>query len=70
MNLPTDLITPSQAARLVDVHVSAVFRWIKSGNLPAWRKGGCRYWVSKADVERMMQPVRVPPPQPPWAWRA
>jgi excisionase family DNA binding protein len=67
MNLPEDLVTPSQAARLVDVHPGTVWAWIRAGRLPVWRVGGCRYWLSTADVLAVAQPVREK--RPPWAWR-
>jgi excisionase family DNA binding protein len=65
-HIPSDLIVPRQAARLVDVHVSAIYRWLRSGKLAGYTKAGSRYWVSRADVERMLQPVRPRPPLVPF----
>lgn len=47
--LPTDLIEVNAAARLLGCHVSAVYRYIHSGKLPAWRIGG-KLRLSRVDV--------------------
>ncbi len=55
MELPTDLITLSQAARLVGTHYATVTRWVLSGRLPFWRLGRRRF-VSRAGVLAMIVP--------------
>lgn len=56
--LPEDTITAKAAARLVGVHVSAVYRWVMSGRLRAWRVGG-RLRLSRADVLAVVQAVQA-----------
>lgn len=56
--LPEDTITAKVAARLVGVHVSAVYRWVMSGRLRAWRVGG-RLRLSRADVLAVIQAVQA-----------
>jgi excisionase family DNA binding protein len=51
-----ELITTRQAANLLQTHVSTIYRWILSGKLPAWRRGG-RHVVKKADLLAMLVPV-------------
>ncbi len=55
---PGDVLTPTQAAQLLEVHVGSVRRWILRGELPAWRKGG-RIEIRRVDLEAMLQPVEV-----------
>jgi excisionase family DNA binding protein len=47
--LPADLIDVNTAARLLGVHVSAIYRWIASGRLSYWQIGG-RKRLSRAEV--------------------
>ena len=54
MSLPTDLIEPKVAARLLRCNVSTIYRWILKGKLRAWRRGGTRHLVRRADVEGML----------------
>jgi excisionase family DNA binding protein len=61
MPLPDDLIETKTAARLLKVHVSAIYRWIASGKLPSWRVGG-RHKLSRRDVEAF--PQRSGPEEP------
>jgi excisionase family DNA binding protein len=60
--LPSDLITPKEAARLLRVHVSTVHRWIRDGRLHAYKRATERYLVRRADVEGMVREV-VPLPE-------
>ncbi len=50
MSLPTDLITPKAAARLLHAHVASVYRWITQGKLRSWKRAGTRHLVNRADV--------------------
>lgn len=63
--VPDDLITPKAAAKLVNVHISSVYRWVLSGKLKGYRRAGSRYLVSRADVLGMIQPVEVEAPDRP-----
>lgn len=58
-DLPDDLITPRQAARLLRCHIATLHRWIQTGKLPAWRRGGERYLVSESAVLALVEPVAV-----------
>lgn len=57
--LPPDLITPREAATLLRWHITTVYRMIRAGEIPAWRRGRGRYLVSQKDVERLCEPVTV-----------
>jgi excisionase family DNA binding protein len=59
--IPTDLIRPSQAAKLLNLDIGTIYRWINSGKLPAWKRGGSHYVVSRADVAACLEPVRKQP---------
>lgn len=54
-----DLLTPEEVARLVRGTRACVYRWIRSGRLPALTRGGTRYVVRRADALRMLRPVEV-----------
>ena len=58
---PDDLIPPKAAATVIQAHVATIYRLIHSGQLPAYRRG-CRYFVSRADVLAVLQPVQPAPP--------
>jgi excisionase family DNA binding protein len=62
--LPADLVTPRDVARLLKVHVSTVYRWIFDGKLASYRRAGCRYLVRRADVRAVLEPVRPSPTRP------
>lgn len=64
--LPADLITIKEAARLVNnTHRGTIRRWILKGKLAAWKLAGKTFLVSRADVLRMIQPHRNEEPQLP-----
>lgn len=65
--IPSDLISIKQAARLVNgTHVATIRRWIHAGKLPAYRLAGTRLLVSRADVLNLIQPhVKHTPSLPP-----
>ncbi len=58
-----DFITVAEAAKRLHVSHPTVWRWIKSGRLPASRVGPKSIRIRSADLERLVQPV-VPPPTP------
>lgn len=49
------------AARALGVHYQTIYRWVRSGALPATRVGQC-YRIEAADVERMAAVRRAPRP--------
>lgn len=63
--LPGDLVTPREAARILRVHISTVYRWVLHGQLRGWKRAGWRYLVSRKDVEGMVAEVVVGPAAPP-----
>ena len=64
--IPDDLITPNKAAKVARVSISSIYRWILSGMLPAFKRGGSRYLVSRKAVLACLVPVR---PKPGMDWR-
>lgn len=57
-NLPSDLITVKEAARLAhNTHQSTIRRWVLSGKMPGYRLAGRKFLVSRADVLAMIQPA-------------
>jgi len=63
----TDLLTTTEAARLLRVTSATLHRWILHGQLPAVRNGR-RYLIPRAavlDRLAMIQPVTVPRVQAP-----
>jgi excisionase family DNA binding protein len=49
MSIPSDLIDVAVVARILQVHVSAVYRWLERGRIVGYRIGG-RWRLSRADV--------------------
>lgn len=47
--LPDDLISVSQGAKLAKMHVSALWRWAMKGKIAHWRRGS-RVFVRRSDV--------------------
>lgn len=68
--LPADLITLKTAAKILNVHRGTVYRWVLEGRLRAYRIAGCRYMVSRPDLEAAVRPVGVVPDHDPAAERA
>lgn len=50
--LPADLIPAREAATKLRCHIAAIHRWILTGKLPGWKRGG-RWFVSQADLVAM-----------------
>lgn len=53
-----DLLTLQEAAEQLKVHYMTAYRWVRRGDLPAFKAGG-RLRVSAADVERFVQQRRI-----------
>lgn len=47
--LPDDLISVTQGAKLAKMHVSALWRWAMKGKIAHWRRGS-RVFVRRSDV--------------------
>ena len=58
--IPSDLISTREARELVGVTSDMLYQWIHSGKLPAWKRAG-RYFVSRAELTALYQPVPVRP---------
>jgi excisionase family DNA binding protein len=58
MNLPTQpFLTPQEVSDLLQVSVYTVRRWIKQGELPAYKVG--RLWrINKGDLNRWLDQQR------------
>jgi excisionase family DNA binding protein len=59
MTTPADeeYVTVAQAASLLIVSQSTVWRWIQRGDLPAFRKGRRRVLVKRSDLSRTVRPL-------------
>ena len=59
-NEPQDLVTYEEAARATNITVNQVRYLVRTGKLPAYKRGVTRgVWVSLADVKRLtaLQPI-------------
>lgn len=52
--------TVPEAARLLSVSPSTIWRWIKSGKLTAYRVGERSIRISHRDLESVISPIRAP----------
>ena len=53
-----DFYSVSQAAKLLGVSPSTVWRWIQSDRLPAYRVGPKNIRIKRQDLEKVVQPAR------------
>lgn len=63
--VPSDLITPVEAAKMLLVNPSSVRRWVQEGKLPGYRAGN-KIRLSREDVAaflRRAKPVKGPMPR-------
>jgi excisionase family DNA binding protein len=51
-----EVLTTNQIARLLKVHIASVYRWLLSGKLVGYRRGG-RFVVRRQDLEAFLEPV-------------
>ena len=58
-NIPSDAVTPTQAAKELDASVSSIYRVLHAGKIRSWRKAGFRYLISLGEVKAYFSPVRV-----------
>lgn len=60
-DIPDDLITVKEAARLVhNTHTATIRRWVLNGKLQGYTLAGTRWLVSRADVLALIQPLTKP----------
>lgn len=53
-----DYYTVAQAAEMLEVSTTTVWRWIKAELLPAYRAGPKNLRIKKQDLERVITPAR------------
>jgi excisionase family DNA binding protein len=53
----SEYLTVAEAASLLKVHKSTIWRWIDKGQLPVYRVGQRGVRLKKADLERSLTPV-------------
>ncbi|MBI3973520.1 MAG: helix-turn-helix domain-containing protein [Chloroflexi bacterium] len=53
-------VTVAEAARLLQVSPSTIWRWIQADKLPAYRVGEKTIRVRKADLDAIIRPANVP----------
>jgi excisionase family DNA binding protein len=56
--LEEDYLTVTEAAALLRVAPSTIRRWIREGDLPAYRLGRRRVGLRRHDLARLIKPVR------------
>lgn len=57
--LDEEYVTMAEAARLLQVHISTIRRWIDSGELIAHRVGQRRVLIKRADLTKLIVPARI-----------
>jgi excisionase family DNA binding protein len=55
----SDYYTVTQAAKVLEVSPSTIWRWIKAGKLPAYRVGERAIRIKKADLPSIVTPARA-----------
>ncbi len=58
-----DYYTVAQAADILEVSATTVWRWIKADLLPAYRAGPKNIRIKKQDLERVVTPARQTGPR-------
>lgn len=58
--IPADLMRPGEAAKLLQVHVSTVYRAMETGELPYYRGPGRNRRVSRRDAVALVQREQPP----------
>jgi excisionase family DNA binding protein len=60
----TEYLSPKATAKLLQVHTTTIYSWVKSGKLRAFRRAGTRLRIARADVESLLVPVVPAVPVP------
>ena len=58
------MLSVDEAAELLDVHKSTVYRYVHEGTLRAWRVGPKRIRIRVADLQTLVEPI--PAEMPRW----
>jgi excisionase family DNA binding protein len=61
-----EYVTVTKAATLLRVAPSTVRRWIREGNVPAYRVGRRRVALKRADLALLVRPIRLAPDDESW----
>jgi excisionase family DNA binding protein len=59
----SELLTISEAAKLLRISTITLHRWLKQGRLPAYRIGPKAMRIRRADLERVLVPVQRSEPE-------
>jgi excisionase family DNA binding protein len=63
-----DLISTTEASKLLGVSIRSVQLWVESGSLPAWRTAGGHRRIARSTIEALLeqrrQAIHQPPTQP------
>jgi excisionase family DNA binding protein len=57
---PNDPLVAFQAAKVIGIPYQAMYRSVRSGEIPDERRGG-RWWVRRADLDAYLERIRVKP---------
>lgn len=57
---PSELLSVAEAARVLRISQSTLWRWIDRGEVPAYRIGPKRVWLKKAELDSLNPHVRLP----------
>jgi excisionase family DNA binding protein len=60
-NLAEEFLSVAQAAAVLQVSPSTIWRWINQGDVPAYRVGRRRVCLKKSDLELLITPARRSP---------
>ncbi len=52
-----DFVTVQEGAALLRISQSTVWRWVKAGDLRAYRIGGRRVWLRRSDLAGLVKPA-------------
>ncbi len=55
---PAELLSVAEAARVLRISPSTLWRWIGRGEVPAYRIGPKRVWLKKRDLDSVSAPVQ------------
>jgi excisionase family DNA binding protein len=58
LDVEAEYVTVPEAARILGVSASTIWRWIDRGDLPASRFGRRRVRVARTDLPRVIRPAR------------
>lgn len=63
-DIPEDLVTMTEAARLARCSLNSLYRWLLQGKLSSWKRCGRRF-VSRAELLGLFEEDRREPPAAP-----